>query len=226
MMMMAMPVMMLLMVKLYLQLMIAWAESAIEGNRSPAAIWNLQVNTFSNIPLASIGGRASRKKEYIVCFCKTGFSRDTDWDCSPISQSRKCSLSPTRSTIGGDVLVHLRHCDVRRWWQYFLWEWWWWWWHCCWWCWWCWSPSRKDSFSPRHSSNPILQATHHPPQFQTALDLLFWKIIIGLIDWIYHHDCIYHRYTRVNIKVSRPFSVLVFMLHFDDDNCGDLVPPR
>ena len=66
---------MLLMVELYLQLMIAWAESAIEGNRSPAAIWNLQVNTFSNVPLASIGGRASRK--YIVCFCKTGFSRET-----------------------------------------------------------------------------------------------------------------------------------------------------
>ena len=32
----------------------------------------------ANVPLGSIGGRASRKKEYIVCFCKTGFSRDTD----------------------------------------------------------------------------------------------------------------------------------------------------
>ena len=31
----------------------------------------------ANVPLGSIGGRASRKKEYIVCFCKTGFSRET-----------------------------------------------------------------------------------------------------------------------------------------------------
>ena len=28
-------------------------------------------------------------------------------DCSPVGQCRKCSLSPARATVGGDVLVHL-----------------------------------------------------------------------------------------------------------------------
>ena len=90
--------------------MMAWAESASEGKRSPAAIWNLKVFETGIFDAEMMQGSFRTSQQRSNCrFKELDGSRGDG--CSPVGQCRKCSLSPARATVGGDVLVHLDNHD-------------------------------------------------------------------------------------------------------------------